>query len=184
MHRLSSLLLALPLLTLSCIERPEGAVSTPVEVNRASLSDVLLNNAPTPRHPVGARFDSGIELIGFDADPEPGIRGGRITVTFYFRATENVGQDWQLFVHVDDTSRAAGRILKDHFPAEGRFRTNAWKAGDIIKDVFTLPAPANATGLEVWTGFYQGNDRLALESPGRGTTDGQNRVRVGVIPLR
>ena len=95
-------------------------------------------------------------------------RGGRANVTFYFKATENVPEDWEIFVHVDDTVKNAGRILKDHYPAEGRFRTNSWKAGDIIKDTFSLPVPALAGGLEVWTGFYQGNERLNLVSAGLG----------------
>jgi hypothetical protein len=133
---------------------------------------------------VGARFEDGIELLGYDVDPEPAERGGRANVTFYFKATENVPEDWEIFVHVDDTVKNAGRILKDHYPAEGRFRTNSWKAGDIIKDTFSLPVPALAGGLEVWTGFYQGNERLNLVSAGRGSTDGADRVRVGVIPLK
>ena len=75
-------------------------------------------------------------------------------------------------------------MLRDHFPAEGRFRTSAWKAGDIIKDTFAIRIPPQAGGIELWTGFYQGNDRLPLESAGRGLSDGNNRVRIGVIQLR
>jgi hypothetical protein len=177
-------LFPLSLTLMACIERPEGTRVAAQSANRASLGEVLLKSAPTPQHAVGARFENGIELLGYDVAPEPAPRGGQTTVSFYYAATEDVQEDWQIFLHIDDVGKNAPRIGRDHYPAQGRLRTNAWRKGDIIKDTFVVNPPEAAAGLELWTGFYQGEDRLTVSSAGRGVNDGLNRIRVGVIPLK
>jgi hypothetical protein len=173
-------LAATALLGLSCIERPVSPQARPILADRERAGDALLSTAPTPRHPVGAIFDN-IELLGYDVSPEPMTRGGRARVTVYYRATEDIQDDWQVFVHMEDQARVLTRFNVDHFPANGRLHTNSWKKGDVVKDEFSFTFPTGTSALEIWTGFYQEEARLPLTFVGRGQSDGSNRLKAGVL---
>jgi hypothetical protein len=180
----NALLLALGCLA-ACIERPETPRMRAAEVDRARLADVLLSSAPSPRYPVGAEWGERIELVGVDVTPDPVPRGGQVTVTAYYRVLDEVADDWKIFVHVDDEGKGGVRVNADHWPAEDRFRTAGWRKGDVVKDTYKVTVPATAADrLELWTGFYQDNDRLDVSSAGRGLHDGQNRVRIAILTVR
>lgn len=172
------------LLGCACIERPGTPRSLAARVDRSKLSDVILTAAPAVAHPVGAVFNGEIELIGYDVTPEPAAPGQTVRVTFYWRALDDVNDDWQVFVHLEDELRRAPRRIADHWPAGGRYHTSAWRQGDIVKDAWTFVAPRDEARVAVWTGFYIDNLRLTLSQPGRGIGDGENRLRVGTIELR
>ncbi len=157
---------------LSCIERPD---------HMASLSDVLLTSPPPMAHPVAAVWDNTIELLGYNVTPEPATRGDRANVTIYYRALQDIVDDWQIFVHCEDQAKVQQRFNMDHYPAGGRARTNVWRKGDIIKDEWSLPYPATESALELWVGFYRDDDRMPISSQGRGVNDGSNRLRMGVL---
>lgn len=172
---------------LSCIERPEHMAGESSlnrmapRLNRSALSDVLLTTLPPVAHPVGAVFDNAIELLGYNVTPEPATRGDRATVTVFYRALQDISDDWQVFVHCEDQAKVQQRFNMDHFPANGRMRTNTWRRGDIIRDEWTFPFPAAESGIEFWTGFFRDEDRLTVTSAGRGVNDGTNRIRMGVL---
>jgi len=169
----------------SCIERPEQPRAKAVPAGeRVRLTDVLLTSPPHPQHLVNASFDNMIELVGYDVNPEPAPRGERVVVDVYYRALEDVTDDWQIFVHVEDAAHVLPRFNLDHWPAGDRLRTTAWHKGDFIRDQFAFGYPASVSSLELWTGFYQGDNRLPLASPGLGRSDGVNRLRIGAIPAR
>lgn len=180
-----ALILALGCAVAACIERPETPRTRAAEVDRSRLGDVLLLAAPKPRYPVGAEWDERIELVGVDVAPDPVPRGGQITVSAYYRVLEDVTEDWKVFVHVDDEGKSGVRVNADHWPAEDRFRTGAWRKGDVIKDTYKVTVPATAADrLELWTGFFQDADRLSVSSSGRGLHDGQNRIRIAIVTVR
>lgn len=172
------------LLAAACIERPPSPRAAAAAVDRSSLADVVSQKEPTPAHKVGAVFGGAIELVGYDLSPEPAARGSTVTVTFWWRSRAPVNDDWQVFVHVDDESRTVGRIIGDHFPAQGRYRTPAWRAGDVVKDQWRFAAPAGTDELALFVGFYRGETRLEVSDPGLVFHDGVNRIRAGVITLR
>jgi len=185
MRDLASLLLFLPVLAAACIERPETPAVRRSAADRSSLGGVLLASLPQARYPVGAVFGDAVELVGLDVTPDPVPHGARATVTSYLRVTGELDDDWKVFVHLDDEARAAPRVNADHWPAGDRYRTSAWRKGDIVRDTWSFVAPAGSVErLELWTGFYKGDDRLPLTSAGRARSDGGNRVRAVTLPLR
>jgi hypothetical protein len=166
-----------------CIERPQGSQVTAPRAppaDRSRVQDLLVSGTPNPRHPVGAVFDS-IELVGYDVTPEPASRGSRVRVTVYYRALEDIADDWEIFWHMEDQAKVQQRFNVDHYPAMGRMRTNQWRRGDVVRDEYTFTFPQTETAIEMWTGFFQDNDRLTLSSAGRGLSDGTNRLRVGIL---
>jgi len=57
----------------------------------------------------------------------------------------------------------------------------AWRPGDLVADPVVFVPGRNP--LRLYLGFYtQGENRLHLDSPGRGRDDGQDRLLVGILP--
>jgi hypothetical protein len=166
-----------------CIERPYENAPAPAaraQVDRNALRDVL---APPPPDatPVGAVFGNAAELLAYKLEPPALVPGQRAKLTLYWRCRAEL-EPWHIFVHLDDASGSGARIHAEHDPAGGRFPTDAWRPGDLIADSFSFVVGQNA--LLLFLGFYSGGEqRLQLNSPGRGRDDGSNRLLAGVLPL-
>ena len=162
-----------------CIERPWQDAPARRTVDRGSLSEVLLTAVPTDLVPVGGVFGGSADLVGYRLQPPtlgPAQRA-RLTLVWRCRADMDL---WHVFVHLDDG--AGNRIHAEHDPADGRYPTDAWRPGDIIAD--TVAFTAGSTPLMLYVGFYtQGENRLHLDTPGRGHDDGKDRLLAGVLPM-
>lgn len=77
----------------------------------------------------GARFGNSIELVGYDVDRQL----DRLDLTLYWRALASMDESYTVFVHVTD---AGGRPLAQHdsLPRVGSYPTNAWEAGEVVRD--------------------------------------------------
>ena len=130
---------------------------------------------------MGAIFGNAVELVGWKAEPPQLVPGQRVRITLLFRCTAELDA-WHIFVHLDDAGGGAERIHAEHDPVQGRFPTDAWKPGDLIADSFAVTA--GRTPLNLYLGFFStGENRLTMNSPGRGRDDGANRLLAGTIPL-
>jgi len=176
-------LLGLVLLCAACIERPFEEGATPAaraQVDRSALRDVMVPPPPDAT-PVGAVFGNSAELIAYKLEPPALVPGQRSKLTLYWRCRAEMDA-WHIFVHLDDATGTGERIHAEHDPAQGRFPTDAWKPGDFIADTFTFVAGSRP--LMLFLGFYtEGDNRLALNSPGRGRDDGANRLLAGLLPV-
>jgi hypothetical protein len=109
--------------------------------------------------PLVVQYESGITLRGCG---RPGTRPG--TVTTFWEATQSVGRDYTVLVHLWD---ASGEFIAglDHPPMQGRFPSRFWQAGDWIADEFILPDTAAIDQLNI--GFYTSDtlERLPLLQP-------------------
>ncbi|MCA1827713.1 MAG: hypothetical protein ABR567_17615 [Myxococcales bacterium] len=166
----------------ACIERPfeEGPPAARAQVDRSALRDVLVP-PPADATPVGALFGNSAELVAYKLEPPSLVPGQRSKLTLYWRCKAEM-EAWHIFVHLDDATGTGERIHAEHDPAGGRFPTDAWKPGDVIADSFWFIPGHNP--LFLFLGFYtQGDNRLTLNTPGRGRDDGNNRLLAGVLPL-
>jgi hypothetical protein len=163
----------------ACIERPWQDSPPRRSVDRGSLSDVLLLAVPSDLHPVGAVFGGAAELVGYRVQPATLAPGQRAHLTLVWRCRAEMDL-WHVFVHLDDA--AGNRIHAEHDPAGGRYPTDAWRPGDLISDVVVFTP--GTSPLMMYVGFYtQGENRLHLDSPGRGRDDGRDRLLAGVLPI-
>ncbi|MDX9723209.1 MAG: hypothetical protein RBU37_20830 [Myxococcota bacterium] len=144
------------------------------------VGQLILDQAPKPTHvprkPV--RFVNGLEYLGHDLSHESIGSGQELTVTYYFHVTQDITQDWQMFLHID---YPGNRINGDHYPGKGEFRTNTWLAGDYIRDiqVIEIDRGSSAGSYEMWFGFFStGDNRLKVDT---GDQDGSDRVRMGTL---
>ena len=136
---------------------------------------------PADATPVGAVFGNSAELLAYKLEPAALVAGQRARLTLYWRCRAEMEQ-WHIFVHLDSASGSGERIHAEHDPAGGRLPTDAWKPGDFIDDSFWFIPGRDP--LLLFLGFFtQGDNRLTLNTPGRGRDDGNNRLLAGVLPI-
>lgn len=122
----------------------------------AKLGDHLLEQAPTPGHPVqGVSFDDGrIEVLGFDADKDSYRPGDKMQVAVYFRVNERPSDDFVLQLEAWQPAAAPAKPGERRAPmrparskrrltADGVLPTSRWRAGEYIRDRFTIPIPTS-----------------------------------------
>lgn len=184
----AALLLALPAATYVVgyfnAPRPMNLTRTRASVNREALrGSVLLDKIPPQLvDVVPANLENKIEVLGLTTDKPSAAPGGRVEFTFYYRALENIDEDWQIFMHGDGVNNVY-RIHGDHYPVDGKYTTDLWQKGEIIADkmVKYIPLDAPVGRYDIWIGFYIGDDRLKLTNADKVQSDGSNRVKVGIF---
>jgi hypothetical protein len=136
----------------------------------------ILEEAPTPKYKVGARFDDKIELVGFDVS-EPIEAGKPATFTWYWKVLDEVDKNWKIFVHFDSTVKPLRQNL-DHVPIDGMYPTSRWKKGQVIKDVQTVTMRNDmpAGPAVPYIGFWRGTDRMKVTNDVKITSEAQPRV--------
>lgn len=164
----------------ACIERPwQDAPGGRAGIDRSKLGDVLLSAPPPEMVPIGAVFGNAAELLGYRLDPPQLAPGQRARLTLYWRCRAEMDA-WRVFVHLDDPQGSAERIHGDHDPALGRYPTDAWRPGDIVRDPIVFAAGQGA--LNLYLGFFsQGDNRLPVTFPGRARDDGTSRLLLGTL---
>jgi mannosyltransferase len=98
---------------------------------------------PAMQHSVGAQFESGVLLLGYDLQA-PAIQPGQsITVTLYWQAKQAISTSYKISVQILESGP---RIVTqdDSIPAHWTRPTTAWLLGEIITDEHVLSIPSGA----------------------------------------
>jgi hypothetical protein len=168
----------LSLVLSACVERaPELSPA-----DRERLNEYISTERPTPEHPVEVQFENGVELLGYDVDPDTVAPGQEVTLTWHWHAAQDLDDGWNMFTHV---AKANGEnalnqdgvgLIREMYPP-GR-----WEAGQYIRDVqrVTIPADWGSERAVFYLGLWNGPHRLAIR---RGPNDGENRVRAATVPI-
>ncbi|MBI5494209.1 MAG: hypothetical protein HY904_04225 [Deltaproteobacteria bacterium] len=169
------------------LPRPTSVATTRTTIDRARLEgEVLMKQTPTPKLPANGNFGGKITVLGVDvAETVAGV-GTRVNLTFYYRCDGEMQENWKVFLHVDSQG-GRYRIHGDHFPPTS-YSTDRWRKGDIVADRYTLWVPLDAQKgpYDIWMGFYDPaheDDRLPLTAAENVPTDGQNRLKLGVLTV-
>ena len=116
--------------------------------------------------PVAVIFGDGLELVaarwdGGGADGAPASQ--QVGVSLYWRATHPLAQDLRPALRLLD---GTGNLLWEwkRSPAAGRFSTDRWPAGRLVRDVYALPAEllAGAARIELGVQPFPGGDWLPV----------------------
>ncbi|HEY0711756.1 MAG TPA: sulfatase-like hydrolase/transferase [Polyangia bacterium] len=160
--------------------------------------------ASAPAVARAARFSDAVRLIGYDVaivgSPFPSLglppnappagalgpgqtaivhiaRGGRVEVTTHFEVTGDLS-GWRTFFHLDGPAGTWRNL--DHVPVSGAYPVDRWRAGQTIRDRFTVEFGANeAPGLHTLAlGFWHppAATRQRLPVAPTEAQDGQNRL--------
>jgi RNA polymerase sigma-70 factor (ECF subfamily) len=129
---------------------------------------------PPPSHVVEGRFGEQVRLLGYDLAQAQVARGGALEVTLHFEVLAPL-EGWRLLCHLVGPG---GFTNVDHAPVRGAYPVARWRAGQTIRDRFSIKIPPTlAPGVyTLLTGFWAGRDRLAI-SPAT-SDDGEHRLRV------
>lgn len=170
-----------------CIERAPTPADKRAQFDRSRVRPFLLDALPSTAQPVGALFGNSVELAAYDFFPRQPRPGDTVEVTFFWRVHRPPEVNFKVFVH-GESRGAERRINADHWPAERRYPTDVWQAGEIVRDRFPVKISAGFEGdvLSLWTGFYRTqkpDERWPLTSAGAGLGDGKNRLRAAIIPI-
>lgn len=86
-------------------------------------------------------IDGIIGLTGYDLASEHVRPGETLTLTLYWQATQAVDRNFTVFVHLLNEQ---GQLVaqQDNEPNAGQYPTSAWVSGDMIRDPYAIPVPA------------------------------------------
>lgn len=152
-----------------------GGVATGAVPASPDMSDLRI---------LGARFDDGIQLVGWRALPDP-QDPSRLQVVLGWQVLDRPSTDYTSFVHLLD---ARGEIIAQHDapPAGAANPTHLWVPGTSVRSSFPLQVPSGTEGgeLRLRIGLYEpvSGTQLALAS-----TDDSSAGRPGdtfvIVPL-
>ncbi len=127
-----------------------------------------------------ACFGGLVCLAQVQLPSEPIQAGGRFAVTYVWSVLADPGRSWKVFVHGATSAGVSHRFNDDHEPGQPGYGIARWRRGDLIrvKRTVSLPKDLPSDRYELWGGFFQGNERLAVT---RGLSDGRRRARLGVV---
>jgi hypothetical protein len=108
-------------------------------------------------HRVEAQFGDDIELLGYDLSKKSVKPGESFTVTYYFRADDEVDEGWKLFVHGEGTGPFKNL---DHVPVSGLYPIEDWQPGQIVADEHEIKVSKKwkPGHFDVYLGFWHKSD--------------------------
>ena len=120
--------------------------------------DFLLSAAPQPSHPVRARLDDAIELLGYDTPSLDVTPDGFWDAVVYFKCLKPSTLGWQLFGELETVDGRREQV--DHHPANGKFYLHECKAGQYVADHIRVWIPGDYPPgeLRYWWGSVQLKD--------------------------
>jgi len=138
------------------VEAPGAPHSTPVSPEKAR---VLTGQATPLQLKLGANMEDKIEILGATIQPGTVVPGEQARVTAYYKVLAPVGDDYMVFVHVEDAEGSGHfeRLNVDHAPGGGVRPSSQWQPGETIKDEFSVYVPPNSEvhSLNIFVGFWQ-----------------------------
>ena len=145
-------------------------VATAVALNKPDF--VTDASAIPPDLAEGGLIGDGAELLGCQSPPSA-TAGETITVTCFWQAIAPMPDgNYMGFVHLFDPATGTLLAQDDHILGRERYPLNAWQAGEVVVDVYTLQIP-NETAVsptavntyDLWVGIYTWPDLIRLDVP-------------------
>jgi len=182
LHLLAGALAAL-LLSGACIQRPDPMGGRREGFDRQAAAEALASALPTDATLAHSRFDDGVQLEAYRVTPAHPQAGRGAALELYWRVLDPPpAGDWRVFVHVD--LRGGGRVGNaDHEPAGGRYPSDAWQPGELIRDTVPLPLPPQPGVIDLWVGLYRGGARLPISAGGRLRAASDNRLALKPVSV-
>lgn len=153
--------------------------------------EVVLNERPTlvpwplvtklPSIPQTQIADFGsmaeIRLHGYGLEPDTLTAGGRLNLTLYWQAQQDIKDNLLLFVHLSDAQEQVV-TQADGVPVKGTRLTVSWRAGEVLVDERALAVPSDLPPgrYSLWVGFYDPETGLRLTVSGSGADVFNGRV--------
>lgn len=114
-------------------------------------------------HRTEVDLDGIIRLIGYELDTQRAHPGGRLTVTLYWQALSTIGEDYHVFVHLEQGTFIWAQ--SDGRPVCWTYPTYAWRPGQMIADHHALSIRADTPPGQypILVGMYRPDNGQRLE---------------------
>lgn len=133
----------------------------PLQMVRVQRAQPLRADQLPVRSPVW--LGEGIRLVSYTLPTTSLSPGATFTTTLYWQASEPVGSDYTVFVHLLD-NRGAIVAQADGPPAAGRYPTSYWLPGEMVEDAHAVTVPLqSADPYRLAVGLYDSNTMKRLE---------------------
>lgn len=125
-----------------------------------------------PQFPLNQSFGDQITLLGYDLENcQQSTVNCQLSIRLYWRAEAVPAADYTTFLHLRDAVNETV-AQKDSPPAEGRYPTALWEAGEIIVDEITLPLAGLPPGeYTPVVGLYEFATGSRLATPGQAANE-------------
>ena len=141
------------------------------------------------RRTLAADFGGQVTLAGYRLDPSElqdiTMRrpGSTLSVSLLWQAPQSMAQNYTVFVHLVD---ASGKRWSQHdgIPFGGIYPTNRWEAGEMVRDVHSLPLPPDLPSGRylLRVGLYDTATQVRLQ-PATGGDLALATVNIGATPV-
>lgn len=153
---------------LPTMERLEASVGGEV-VDQVLLRPVKISPWESERyeisHPMVVNLGQKIDLVGYDLDASSVRPGDTLTLTLYWRAREEMSEDYTVFNHVVDGEQRIW-AQNDSYPVHGDYPTSFWGKGELIREerelVVSSDVPLGEYEVEVGLYLAPTGDRLPV----------------------
>lgn len=155
----------------ACVEKSLKISPT----QRAQLQQYISRTAPHPQHSLHVRFDSNLELVGYDVSADNWQPGATLQFVWHWRVLKAVDPGWRLFTHVAPRHRELGMNADGEGIVRALYPLDQWSAGEYIRDVQSIQLQEGWSSPQaiVYLGAWKGDKRLKITA---GPSDGQNRA--------
>jgi hypothetical protein len=132
------------------ISLSEPGTSSDLVGEVAIIGDLVVHPF-APSHTVKASWQDSIHLVGYDLEQEE----ENLTATLFWQAQKPIDSSYKVFLHVVDKETGAIVAQNDAIPREWGYPTTAWKTGEIVRDVISLPQSGlSSDNYELHVGLY------------------------------
>jgi hypothetical protein len=112
-------------------------------------------------HPAQVNLDDRVTFLGYDLDRDVVQAGERVRLTLYWQALQKLGEDYNVFVHLDAPPYGTTSLAADNDPpgdaqAQIDIPTTHWEVDSYVRDEhrFVVPAELPAIRYALRVGLY------------------------------
>lgn len=123
-----------------------------------------------PEIETALRWQNGIQLLGLDVQEND----GNLDITLYWQAEQPLENSYKTFLHFQNTDTGEIEAQSDTIPRNWTYPTTVWEAGEIVRDVISVPLDSLPQGsYSIVIGLYDelSGERLPLSTPADGHVD-------------